>query len=175
MPERGQRRANRRELVAPVDRAVAVAVAVDGEEHRRLELRQPIDDAAGAELGRAARPHGAEARGRREGDERLGDVRQVGDDPVARADPEPLQSGARACDLLAQIGERELTPVARLRVGDDRDPVRVLVVADEVLGVVEPGAREPRRARHLLVGEDCVVPSVRLDLEEVPDRGPEGG
>ena len=107
--------------VAPVDRAVAEAVAADRQQHRRLELREAVDDAARAELGRAARPDRAEARRRRERDERLGDVRQVGDDAVAGADAEPHEAGARARDLLAELRERELDRVARLGVRDDRD------------------------------------------------------
>ena len=115
------RRGSSATSLAAVDRAVAVAVAADRQQHRRLELREAVDDAARAELGRAARPDRAEARGRRERDERLGDVRQVGDDAVARADAEPHEAGPRARDLLAQVGERQLDRVARLRVRDDRD------------------------------------------------------
>ena len=74
---RGQRGADRRDLVAAVDRAVAEAVAADRQQHGRLELREAVDDAARAELGRAARPDRAEARRRRERHQRLGDVRQV--------------------------------------------------------------------------------------------------
>ena len=86
-----------------------------------LELREAVDDAARAELGRAARPDRAEARRRRERDQRLGDVRQVGDDAVARADAEPHEPGARARHLLAEVAERELGRLARLGVRDDRD------------------------------------------------------
>ena len=95
-------------LLAAVDELVAPAVAGDGEQQLRLELAEPVEHAADAELRRAGRPDRAEARGREEGDERLRDVRQVRDDPVAGADSEPLQAGARARDLLAELAEREL-------------------------------------------------------------------
>ena len=77
-----------------------------------------------AELGRAARPDRAETRSRRECHQRLGDVRQVGDDAVARADAEPHEAGPRARHLLAEVRERELDRLARLRVRDDRDLLR---------------------------------------------------
>ena len=173
VPQRGEGGANRRHLLPAVDRAVAEAVAADRQQHGRLELREAVDDAASAELGRAARPDRAEARRRRERHERLGDVRQVGDDAVARADAEPHEAGPRARDLLAKVCERELARVARLGMGDDRDSLRVLVVADQVLGEVQPCAREPRRARHRVVREDGLVRRVRLHLEELPDRRPE--
>ena len=73
--------------VEPVVVAAAVAVAVHGEEHSRLDLREPVDDARHAEVGRAARPDGADARARVERDDRLDDVRDVADDAVARPDP----------------------------------------------------------------------------------------
>ena len=66
----GQPGADLGHLVAAVDRLVAVDVAGDGEQHRRLDLAEPVDDAARPELRGAARPHRAEARGGEEGDER---------------------------------------------------------------------------------------------------------
>ena len=100
--------ADRGDLLAAVDELVAVAVAGDGQQHLRLELAEPVEHAAHAELRRARRPDRAEAGAREEGDERLRDVRQVGDDPVARPDAEPLQAGAGAGHLLAQLAERDL-------------------------------------------------------------------
>ena len=141
----GEGGADRRHLRAAVDEAIAEAVAVDRQQDRRVELREAVDDAAGAELGRAARPDRADARGRGERDERLGDVRHVGDDALARPDAEPQETRAGARDLLAQIPEGELHALARLRVGDHRDRPGVVVLADEVLGEVEARAREPGR------------------------------
>ena len=160
-------------LLAAVDEPLAPAVAGDGEQQLRLELAEPVEDAAHAELGRARRPDRAEAGAGEEGDERLRDVRQVGDDAVALADPEPLQPGAGARDLLAELAERELERLARLRVRDDRDRVQVVVAAEHVLGEVQPRAREPLRARHLPRAEHALVRRVRADLEEVPERRPE--
>ena len=140
--------AHRGDLLATVDQPIAPAVAGDGEQELRLELAEPVEDAADAELRRARRPDRAEARAGEEGDERLRDVRQVGDDAVAGADAEPLQPGAGAGDLVAELAERQLERLARLRVRDDRDRVEVVVAPDHVLGEVQPRAREPLRARH---------------------------
>ena len=173
--ERRQGGADRRHLFAAVDRAVAEAVPADRQQHRRLELHEAVDHAAHAELGRAARPDRSEARRCCERDQRLGDVRQVGDDAVARADAEPHEPGPCTRHLLAEVGKRELGRLARLRVRDDRDLVRVLLVAEQVLCEVQPRTREPGRAGHRVGGEDGAVRGVGLDLEELPDRRPETG
>ena len=81
--------ADRGDLRAAVDLAVAVGVAGDREQHLRLDLGDAREHAARAELRRAAGPDRAEARGGDERDERLGHVRQVADDAVAGADAEP--------------------------------------------------------------------------------------
>src|SRR5579884_80144 len=73
----------RRRRLAPLEVLAAVAIAVDGEEHLRLDLGEPVDDAAHSELGGAARPRRADARTAEEGRNRLGNVRQVGGDAVA--------------------------------------------------------------------------------------------
>ena len=160
-------------LLTTIDELLAVAVARDSEEHLRLELPQPMENAPDAELRRACRPDRTETRGREERDERLRDVRKVGDDPVAGADAEPLQARPRARDLLPEVAERELHRLARLRVRDDRHLVDVLVPAEHVLGVVQPRAREPLGAGHLARSEHPLVGCVRADLVEVPDRRPE--
>src|SRR5438270_11519917 len=56
-----------RDRVPAIVRAAVVAIPVDGEEHPRLDLPEPVHDAPDAELGRAARPDRAEAGGREEG------------------------------------------------------------------------------------------------------------
>ena len=74
----------------------AVAVAVDRQQDLRLDLREAIDHRPRAELGRRARPHGADRGRGEEGRDRLGDVGHVGRDAVARAHPEPPQPGGDA-------------------------------------------------------------------------------
>jgi hypothetical protein len=89
VPQRRQLGPDLGDLAAPVHLLVAVGVAGHGEHHRRFDLGEPVDDAARAELGGAAGPDGAQAGGGEEGDERLGSVGQVADDPVATADAQP--------------------------------------------------------------------------------------
>ena len=50
----------------------------------------------------------------------------------------------------------------------------VVLAGEDVLGVVEAGAREPLGAGHLAAAEGALDLAVGLDAEEVPDRGPEG-
>ena len=171
--ERRQPGTHLRHLRAAVDELVAVAVARDGEQHRRLELAEAVEHAPRAELRRARRPDRAEARRGEEGDERLRDVREVRDDAVAALHAELLQADARPRDLLAQVAERQLDRRAGLGVRDDRGRPDVLVAADHVLGAVDQGAREPLGAGHLPRAEHALVRRVRADLEEVPDRAPE--
>ena len=152
-----QLRPHLRDLLAPVDVLVAVPVRGDGQEHLRLELAEAVEDAPDAELGRARGPDRAEARAREEADERLRDVREVGDDPVPGADPQALQAGAGARDLLAEVAERELERRARLRVRDDRVRIEILVAADHVLGEVQARSGEPLGPRHRSGAEDALV------------------
>ena len=111
-PERRQPRSHLRHLLAAVDELVAVAVAGDGEQHRRLELAEPVEHAPRAELRRARRPDGAEARRGEEGDERLRDVREVRDDAVAALHAE-LAAGRRAPAPPARGGRRTSARSAR--------------------------------------------------------------
>ena len=139
---------DRLDLRPPVDVAVAVAVAADRDQHARLDLGEPVDDAAGAELGRARGPDRAEARGRDEPDQRLGDVRHVRDNAIALLHTEALKARADPPGLLDQLAERELARPARLRARHHRHPVAVLLEPDQVLRVVETRSGEPLRARH---------------------------
>src|SRR5581483_3040199 len=107
------------------------------------------------------------------GDERLGDVREVGDDAVAPLDAQAQQARPRPRDLLAQVAEGELDRVASLRARDDGDGARVLGPAEHVLGVVQPRTGEPLRAGHLPRAEHALVRHVRADPEVLPQRGPE--
>ena len=160
-------------LLAAVDRAVAVGVAADGEQDLGLDLAEARQHAARAELRRARRPRRPEAGGGQEGDQRLGDVGQVGHDAVAGADAQAPQPRARQRDLLAQLAEGQLDRLAGLRARDDGHPVGVLVGPQRVLGVVQARAGEPLGAGHLARAEHALVGRVRAHAEEVPDRAPE--
>ena len=133
---------------AAVEIAAAVAIAVDGEQHRRLDLGEAVDHRARAEVRRAARPDRAEAGGRQKRRDRLGDVRHVRRDAVAAADAERAQAGLDARRQLAQLRPRHL--LQRPQLGGVADRHRVVVAAaEDVLGIGERRAGEPPRARHL--------------------------
>ena len=157
---------------APIERLAAVAIAVDGEQHLRLDLLEPVHDRAGAHVRRAARPDRAEARHREERDHGLRDVRHVGGDAVARFHAEIAQRCRDRGDLPLELGPGHLGRAARLRAGDDRRAIRH-TVQESVLGVVEARALEPLRAGHPVLVEHPRVGSGRLDAEELPHRRPE--
>src|SRR5207248_8343718 len=140
------------------------------------DLAEPVDDAAGAELRSARRPDGAEGGGGEEGDQGLGKVGEVGGDPVAPPDPEAEEAGPGPGDLLGELGGGEVDRRAGLgpgqhgrapQLGPGRSP-------QDVLGVVQGGALEPAGAGHVPAGEDPVEAGRGPDVEEVPDRQPEG-
>ena len=89
--------------LAPVEILAAVAVAVDREQHLRADLGEAVDHAAHAEVGRAARPDRADRRAGQERGGRLGDVRHVGDHPVAALDARGAQAGRDAPGQRAQL------------------------------------------------------------------------
>ena len=104
----GEADADLRHLLGAVDGLGAVAVAVDDEQHGRLDLRKAVDHAARAELGRARRPDRADAGGRQERHDGLGDVGQVSGDPVALPHAQAEQSGTGAGHLVTQRTPCEL-------------------------------------------------------------------
>ena len=161
------------DVAAAVDVGVPVPIPTDGEEHRWLDLSEAVDDAALAELGSAGRPRRAETRTGEEGSEGLGDVRQVTHDAVAASHSDALQAGSRPAHERGQLAERQRDRRARLGTGDDGDRVVWEATADDVLGVVEQRATEPRAARHRSRGQHLGRCRRRDDLEVVPQRLPE--
>ena len=152
----------------------AVAVAVDRQQHLRLDLGQPVDHRRDPELGRTARPDGADRRRRQQRDERLGDVRGVGDDSVTALDTEGAEPGRHSGHVVAQLGPRQLGARARLAAGGDGDVVGALVRRRErVLGVVEGAAREPAHTGHHVAVAHGVRPVVPPHPQPVDHLGPE--
>ena len=88
---------------APVLGLAAVRVAVDGEEDPGLDLGEAVDDAADAELGGAARPHGSQAGRGQERHQGLGDVWQVGHHPVSALHAQTAKPGRHAGHLSAEV------------------------------------------------------------------------
>ena len=100
--------AQRVDLVVSVQSARAVPVAVDDEQHGRLDLGEAVEHGARAELRRARRPHRAEARGREERDDRLRNVGEKRGHAVAGPDAEAREPGPGARDLIGELVPREL-------------------------------------------------------------------
>ena len=162
--------ADRRDRRAAVEVLAAVAVAVDREQHLRLDLGEAVDDAARAELRRGRRPHRAERRRGQERRERLRDVRQVRRDAVAAPDAAGGEPGADRRRLRPQPSPGPLAQLAQLRRVEERDAV-VRLAAEQPLGVVERRAREPHGAGHRRVRQDrAVVAELAVAL---PDQPPE--
>ena len=126
--------AGRRRLAA-VEVLAAVAVAVDGEQHLGLDLREAVDTLAGRSRASSG-PDRAEAGGGEERDHRLGDVRQVGHDAVAALDAERAQAGgdARRPGRAARPRSARRARASRRRAGS---PSRRRPAGEDVLGVVE--------------------------------------
>ena len=162
----------------PVEVLAAVAIAVDGEQHLRFDLRETVDDAAGAELRRRARPDGADRGYGQKGDQRLGDIGHVGNDPIAALHAEGSQPAGRRGDELRELAPAQLIELAQLRAVQHGHGRRIAIaagaqVAEHVLGVVQLRALEPARPRHLTRAEHALIGPGEAHAREVPDRGPE--
>ena len=147
----------------------AVHVAVDREQHLRLDLREAVDHAARAELGRDAGPDRAEAGGGQERDERLGDVRAG---RRRRGRPSRRRAAAARRARRATCSRSSLNVSSNgSRVCERATTATLVAVVQHVLGVVERRAREPLGAGHLPRAEHAL--GVALELVEVRDRLPE--
>ncbi len=161
--------------VAAVVLLAAVAVAVDGEQDDGFDLLEAVEDAAGAEVGRAGGPDAADGGGGEEGDHGLGDVREVAADAVAGAYAEGAQLGGEGADLAAQLGPGDgAWFVGLVDVQEGRFVRAGAGGAQGVFGVVEGRAGEPLGARHRAVAEHARVGGREADVEPLRDGSPEG-
>ncbi len=170
--ERRQSGSDALHLRATRKRLAAVAVAVDAEHELRRELRETVEHAARAEVRAAPRPDRADAGRREHRDDGIRRVRQAADHPVALDDPESSQRRRHSPDARGQLIPRQAgrrPPFAqvdeRLRAGTR--------VAEHVLRVVEPRAREPFRARHRPPAQRARGRHARAYAEVLPQRAPE--
>ena len=152
----------------------AVPVAVAGDEHLRLDLGEPVDHAARAEIRRARRPDRAQARGGEQADDRLGHVRQQRRHPVATTDPQRAQATGHPRHLGGELSVAEAPSPASFGIKDYGRTVGIGPRGPQrVTGVVQRGAVEPPDVGHDLAGQGRTVAPVAEHLEVVPDRRPE--
>ena len=143
------------DVCSTIDVLGAIAVAVDGDEHDGLDLPEAVDDRANPELWGATRPDRPERGGGEQGDERFGNVRGIGDDAIARSDPELAQGGCAPLDTEREVFPRQLDRVARLADGDDGDGVGFdRAGCERMLGVVQRAAGKPAHVWHRVAVAD---------------------
>ena len=172
----GQGRGDLRDHLGPGVFLAVVGVAVAGDEHRRLDLREPVDHAARAEVRRARRPDRAQAGRGEQADDRLGDVRQQGGDPVATAHSQPGQAARDARHLVRELAVGQAPGPGPFGIKDDRRTVGIRPRGPQrVTGVIQRGTAEPLDVRHDLAGQHRSVTAVTEHVEVIPDRRPEGG
>ena len=134
--------------LAAVEVLAVVAVAVHRQQHLRLDLGEAVDHRARAEVRRAARPHRPDRRAGEERGDRLRDVRHVRHHAVAGPDPVGAQPGRDPRGHPLQLAPAHRVELAQLGGVVDRRG-RVVLAAEDVLGVGQRGAGEPLRAGHL--------------------------
>ena len=144
-PQRRQAGPQRGDVVALVVGLAAVAVAVRGDQDDRLELPEPVQRRLRRIVLPAGAPDRADARGRQERDDRLGDVGQIADDPVTRPTPCARSVCANAAVRPTAIRPRQLGGLPVLADVQDRRPVGARV-AHDLVGVVQRGAPGNHRA-----------------------------
>ena len=152
--DRRERREQLLQRVPAIEVPAAVAVPVDREQDAWLDLREPIDHAPGAEVRRAARPDSAERRTGEHRRDRLRDVRQIGND--RSPGPTPSAGRPRCTPPRRELSSGQLRE--RTQLGGLAD--RHIVVSgrpEDVLGEVDPGAREPLRPGHRARAEYALV------------------
>ena len=151
----------------------AVAVAVDREQHLRLDLREAIDHAARRRIGRARRPDGADRRARQERRHGLGDVRHVRGDAVALGSTPSVRRPRRSPRSRAASRPSVHSP-RRPELGGVKQSGRGIILAPEdVLGVAQPRPGEPLGPGHLQTAEHALAGDREPDVEERDDRRPE--
>ena len=160
------------ELAQHVDALAAVPVAVDRQQHRRLDLAEAVEHALHAEVRRARRPDGTDRRGGEQADDRFRHVRDDGRDAVAGLHALGAQRLREPRDGVVNIGEGQRAAHLVLAAEDHRG--LVVAAAQQVLGVVEPRLGEPLRAGHAVTVDQRVF-AARLgdDAAEVPEGRPE--
>jgi len=147
-------------------------VSVRRDHDDRVDLQEPVEDALGAKVRSARRPHGTERSRCQEGDDGLRDVRQKSGDALARPDAEIAQRGRKRADLAAELVVADgADGLAFLH--EEHGGITARSTPQDLFGVVELRAREPVGRRHHSLGQHRAR-SPGSNLVVVPYRSPEG-
>jgi hypothetical protein len=147
--ERGDEIANH---VASIVDLAAEPVSVGGDQDRRLDLREPVDDAPCPEVRCAHRPDGAQACDGQHRHDGFWDVGEVRGDPIARTNAEAPKLARERTDLASQSLARDID--RRAALSDEAHGRSVpRRPREHLLGVVQPRPLEPRGARHRVRGQ----------------------
>ncbi len=163
------------QLGHPAQAVVDLAVVLVGggdEQHLRLDLAEAVHHALHAEIGRAGGENRPDRGRRQHGNDRLGQVGQVGGHPVALFHAHLAQCRGHAGHFGVELGVADLAVHAVL-VGEHQRGALVAVL-EQVLGEIKPRLGEPTRARHGRPVLDGVVAAGLGDhVAELPHRLPE--
>ncbi len=155
-------------------RLAVVPVAVDGDEHARLDLAEAIEHALHAEVRRAGRPDRAKARRAQHRLHRLGHVGNVGGHPVARGHARGLQRGGHPRRRRHEFRVRHAAGELVLAAEDQRVAGVVgRAPGEQVLGEVQARVGKPSGARHPGRIDERALAARADDAGIVPDFAPE--
>ena len=149
------------------------------------EINKTKEAYSTSEIGRRARPHGAETRHGEHGLERLDNVRHISDHTVAFAHAGTTQRSLIAANASSQLAERDAAHAVRKALAVRVDG-HVLVVAfaeqQQILGIVERRGVEPLEGQVVDasplasvagIGEDARVGARVSNAREMPKLFPE--
>ena len=171
MLDAGDGIAHRPRSLPHVELLAAVAVAVAGDQHLRLDLPEPIQRALDAEIRRAGGPNCADAGRGEHRHHRLRHVRQPAGDAVSPFHAERHQRLAERHRFGQQLPIGERTPLAAFEHRDQRHPV--VREAQQVLGEVQPRLGKPAAPRKPLAIDERHLARFANNPAEIPNRPPE--
>ena len=161
------------DLIAGWDGLAVVVVAVAGDQQLGPDLPEAVENAAHAEIGRCARPDGAERGGREEANDGFGHVGHKRRDPVALANPPCAHRLLRPADRRVQGGPAQRFPPLALAPENQR---RTFVIfAQEIFGIVKARAfKKFCILKTLTLPKNWPGSALSNDAQEVPGLRPEG-
>ena len=110
------------ELSPPIDAPIPVVVPNDCEQDRGLDLTEPVGDGPDTELRWGRGPHRAETGRGQKRDHGLGDVGQIGGNPIAAAHAQANEASPARCHPFTKLGHRQFDLFTCLGAGDDGRP-----------------------------------------------------